>query len=94
MEAVRKMSVKNILIHFDLDVIDLSAFRSQSSANPDVYFERLKKIHPGASFSSLIRALQDINKEFTIRCISIAEYLPWDIMNLQNLLANMPLVNE
>lgn len=94
MDAVRKLNVKNLLIHFDLDVIDLSAFRSQSSAAPDVYFERLKKIHPGASFDSLIQALNAIENEFTIRCISIAEYLPWDVMNLQHLLANMPLIKD
>lgn len=94
MEAVRSMNVQNLLIHFDLDVIDLSIFRSQSSANPDVYFERLKRIRPGASFASLIRVLNDLDNEFVIRCISVAEYLPWDIMNLRHLLANMPLVNR
>ena len=93
-ETVKKMNVRKLLIHFDLDVIDLASFRSQSSAAPDVYFERLKYIHPGASFESLTRALNNLDKEFKICCISIAEYLPWDIMNLKKLLANMPLVKD
>ncbi len=93
-DSLEKMHIDNVLIHFDVDVIDLATFRSQSSANPDVYFERLKYIHPGASFSSLIHALNAIDQKYTIRCISIAEYLPWDIMNLQNLLVQMPLLNK
>lgn len=94
MEAIRKLNVKNLLIHFDLDVIDLSSFRCQSSAAPEVYFERLKYIQPGASFKALSHALNEIDQEFNIRCISIAEFLPWDIMNLKQLLANMPLVKD
>lgn len=92
LEAVRQMNVKRLLLHIDLDVLDLSSFRSQSSANPEVYFERLKTIHPGVSFQALSRALNDINKEFDILCISLAEYLPWDIMNLKKLLSDMPLL--
>lgn len=91
---LQAMHVTNVLIHFDLDVLDLATFRSQSSANPAVYFERLKIIKPGASFASLIRLLQDIDKEYSIIGLTLAEYLPWDLMDLSHMLSELPLLKQ
>ena len=92
--TIKDMHIRKLIIHFDLDVLDLSSFRSQSSANPSVYFERLKLIRPGASFQSLSRLLNDLDKQFDIVGLSLAEYLPWDAMNLANLLAGLPLLKD
>jgi len=93
-DIVKKMNVQKLIIHFDLDVLDLSSFRSQSSANPAVYFERLKLIKPGASFESLSRLLNDLDQHFDIVGLSLAEYLPWDAMNLSKLLSELPLIGH
>lgn len=91
---LKKMKVEKILVHFDLDVLDIISFRSQSSANPEVYFDRLPNIKPGASFHSIGRLLNDINKEYEIVGLSIAEYLPWDTISLYKLLQDLPLLSH
>lgn len=94
LNKLRSMNVANILIHLDIDVLDLSSFRSQSSANPDVYFDRLKIIKPGAAFEAITRLLQDIDRLYNIVGLSIAEYLPWDLMNLSKMLSELPLLRK
>jgi len=94
LDKLKEMNVKNIIVHFDLDVLDLASFRSQSSANPDVYMERLKLIKPGSSFNSIGRLLNDIEVEFNIVGLGITEYLPWDVMALSNLLSQLPLIKS
>ncbi|EFP61298.1 arginase family protein [[Clostridium] innocuum] len=94
LNKLRSMNVANILIHLDIDVLDLSSFRSQSSANPDVYFDRLKIIKPGAAFEAITRLLQDIDHLYNIVGLSIAEYLPWDLMNLSKMLSELPLLRK
>lgn len=91
-DQIDQMNVNKVMIHLDLDVLDLSTFRSQSSANPDVYFERLKKIKRGSSFSAISRLINDIDDHLDIVGLSIAEYLPWDLINLNELLAKLPLL--
>ena len=48
----------------------------------------------GGFFQSLSRLLNDLDKQFDIVGLSLAEYLPWDAMNLANLLAGLPLLKD
>lgn len=79
-----KNGFKKIAIHLDLDVLDPNLFRSLYFSEPGV------KEFPSESgkmtLNELMDILKSIFKENEVVGLTIAEYLPWDALNLKNIL--------
>ncbi|MGQ3478714.1 arginase family protein [Paenibacillus sp. TY11] len=55
-----------IIIHFDLDVLDMREFRSLLVAYPGTYEEYMKRFPQGSSKETIIRVLQDTAKAYDV----------------------------
>jgi arginase len=83
-----------IIIHFDLDVLDLKEFRSLLVAYPGTYEEYTKKTPQGTSMETIIRVLQDVAQSYDVVGIGITEHFPWDSYFLANMLSRLPLIGD
>lgn len=83
-----------VIIHFDLDVLDLREFRSILIANPATYKDMATKVPKGSNIETIIRVLQDVAKAHDIVMLGITEHFPWDAYALQNMLQRLPLIGD
>ncbi|WP_233277713.1 arginase family protein [Paenibacillus durus] len=83
-----------IMIHFDLDVLDMKEFRSLLVAYPGTYEEYKKRFPQGSSMETIIRVLQDAAKSYEVVGLGITEHFPWDSLFLQNMLSRLPLIGD
>ncbi|QVY63443.1 arginase family protein [Cytobacillus gottheilii] len=83
-----EQNIKHLAIHLDLDVLDPSAFRSLIFANPDskepIDFP-MGKMH----FPQLTEIIHEASKVTNLVGLGITEHLPWDSINLKNLLSTV-----
>ncbi|MFD1175309.1 hypothetical protein ACFQ3W_03215 [Paenibacillus puldeungensis] len=83
-----------VIIHFDLDVLDMKEFRSLLVAYPGTYEENKKRFPSGSSMETIIRVLQDVAKSYEVVGLGITEHFPWDALFLQNMLSRLPLIGD
>ncbi|MFC4209900.1 arginase family protein [Pedobacter petrophilus] len=94
-EWLRGIGAKQLAIHFDLDVLDPTLFRSLLFANPDPSVPKIEGSPSGAmNMAQVIRLLSDVSKEVDVVGLTIAEHLPWDSMALKNMLGRLPLIGK
>jgi arginase len=86
---------KHIAIHFDLDVLDPFLFRSLLFSNPDPNVPTIVGSPSGRmKINQVIRLLDDVSKHIEIVGLGITEHLPWDALNLKQMLTNLPLLKK
>lgn len=83
-----------IMIHFDLDVLDMTEFRSLLVAYPETYEEYKDKFPRGVRMETIIRVMQDVAKSYDVVGLGITEHFPWDAYFLQNMLSRLPLIGD
>ncbi len=84
-----KHNIKQLLVHLDLDVLSPTDFRSLLCNQP----------HQGPvdyavgemTLAHIVHLLINASKVADLVGLSIAEYLPWDIINLRNELSKLPI---
>jgi arginase len=83
-----------VIIHFDLDVLDMTQFRSLLVAYPETYEEYKDKFPRGVGMETIIRVLQDVAKAYDVVGLGMTEHFPWDAYFLQNMLSRLPLIGD
>lgn len=83
-----------VIIHFDLDVLDMKEFRSQLVTYPGTYEENTTRFPRGSSMETIIQILQDVAQTYDIVGLGITEHFPWDAYFLQNMLSRLPLIGD
>ncbi|MFD1362390.1 hypothetical protein [Lentibacillus salinarum] len=79
-------------IHFDLDVLDPSIFRSVLHAN---YSEEEIGAPSGKmDFPQVTRLIEDVFNQTEVVELGITEHLPWDAIHLKNMLNSIPILND
>ncbi len=95
LQWLKSTGAKHLAIHFDLDVLDPTLFRSLLFANPDVPASTWDGVAQGKmTMEQVIRLLGDVAKVVDVVGIGIAEHLPWDTLALKNMLTRLPLMGE
>ncbi len=84
---IQRNGFSKLAIHLDLDVLDPNIFRSLYFSEPGV------TEFPAASGKMTLTELLTITKSLSDKSeivgLTIAEYLPWDAINLKNILAQL-----
>jgi arginase len=85
--------IEHLAIHFDLDVLDPSAFRpltfNKPGLRPDAYFGVPRgRMLP----EQVVRLLGDVAQACDVVGLAITEHLPWDTLALRNMLRRLPLM--
>ena len=91
-EEFKKKNIKNIIVHFDLDVLSLNEFRSQYFAEIPIYDDSRKKFKEGTSVSAIVKLINQINDNFNMVGLGITEHLQWDIIVIKEMLEKLPLL--
>ncbi|MFF2910787.1 arginase family protein [Paenibacillus sp. NPDC057934] len=89
---IKQNNIKHLAIHIDLDVLDPKAFRSLIFANPEAHndFSAAGTMQmPG-----LLKLLKELSEETDVVGLGITEHMPWDAMNLKQLLGEIPILNK
>lgn len=86
---IEKSGVRHLAIHLDLDVLDPGLFRSLLFNNPDAD-KPVDAAHGRLSFPRLTGLITDVAARTDVVGLSIAEYMPWDAINLKNMMAAFP----
>ncbi|MCG0589196.1 arginase family protein [Bacillus velezensis] len=84
---IKENGFTKIAVHFDLDVLDPNFFRSLYFSEPGV--TEFPAESGKMTLKELLNILKGVFKENDVVGFTIAEFLPWDSINLKNLLAEL-----
>ncbi len=84
---IDKNKFDHIVIHVDLDVLDPKGFYSQLTMNPNS--EPFETVTGKITISQLTQILKNVDDASQVVGISFAEHMPWDALNLKNMMASM-----
>ncbi|GHB34598.1 arginase family protein [Salinicola rhizosphaerae] len=92
---IEARGIRHLAIHFDLDVLDPSHFRSVLFADPTAPIGSFDGITQGdMNLNSVLRLITDVDTKTDIVGLGITEHLPWDAINLSSVLAKLPLLRS
>jgi arginase len=91
-EWIKESGIKHLAIHLDLDVLDPKAFRSLIFANPEAPYDF--SAAGTMQMPQLLRLIQELSEETDVVGLGITEHMPWDAINLKNLLGEIPILNK
>ncbi|MCV4231482.1 arginase family protein [Virgibacillus sp. LDC1] len=89
---IKQSGIKHLAIHLDLDVLDPNAFRSLLFANPEEPFHLSPK--GTMQMPQLLSLIKELSEVTDVVGLGITEHLPWDSINLKNLLGEIPILNN
>ncbi|KZE70360.1 arginase [Paenibacillus jamilae] len=91
-EWIKESGIKYLAIHLDLDVLDPKAFRSLLFANPEAPYN----LSPAGTMQmpQLLHLIKELSEETDVVGLGITEHMPWDAINLKNLLGEIPILNH
>ena len=78
---IKSTGAKNVMIHFDLDVLD-----------PKEIIAAVGVVPCGLKINEVIRIINDISKEYNLIARTIAEPMPKVAIKLKNMLNQLPLI--
>ena len=87
--------ITHLAIHFDLDVLDFHQFRAVMFARPDDAPGKWDGVAKGKlTLAEAAAVIAQADGAADVVGLGIAEHLPWDAINLKNLLATLPLLRK
>lgn len=89
---IKDNGFNKIAIHLDLDVLDPNLFRSLYFSEPGV--TEFPSESGKMTLKELWNILKGLFKENDVVGLTIAEYLPWDAINLKNILSESDIFSQ
>ncbi|GAS81672.1 arginase family protein [Paenibacillus amylolyticus] len=89
---IKETGIKHLAIHLDLDVLDPNMFRSLLFAKPGEPYV----FSPAGTMQlpHLLQLIKELSEETDVVGLGITEHMPWDAINLKNLLGEIPILNQ
>ncbi|WP_439291327.1 MULTISPECIES: arginase family protein [Rahnella] len=92
-EWIEKENIEYLAIHIDLDVLDPSLFRSVLFARPGRGEHDFGNVAEGKlTIENVLNLIAQATSKAQPVGLTIAEHLPWDMLNLKNMLSALPLI--
>ncbi len=89
LDWIEENHIEHLAIHFDLDVLDPALFRSLLFSRPGGL--PIDASSGKMTLPQIARLIKEVSQKTDVVCLSIAEHLPWDAINLHDFLAEMPI---
>jgi arginase len=87
--------IEHLAIHFDLDVLDPSAFRPVTFNKPGLPPEAFPGVARGRMLpDQVVRLLRDVARACDVVGLAITEHLPWDTLAMRDMLRRLPLMTS
>jgi len=80
-EWIKGTGAKHILIHFDMDVLD-----------PNEIIAAVGVVPNGMKIKEVVRVINDINNEFDVVGLTVAEPMPRTAIRIKNMLKELPMM--
>lgn len=84
----------HLYVHFDIDVMDPTTFYATYFNNPSLTEIPDNAAKGSASQKDTWQFLTDINDQYDLVGLTIAEYLPWSAQQLQHLMSNLKIFRD
>jgi arginase len=95
LDWIAEERIEHLAIHFDLDVLDPSAFRPLLFNKPGLPPDAYSGVARGRMLpDQVVRLLRDVARACDMVGLSITEHLPWDTLAMRNMLRQLPLMNS
>ncbi|MFA5630816.1 MAG: arginase family protein [Porticoccaceae bacterium] len=95
LEWVRQSGASKVAVHFDLGVLDAAKYSFLLFNDPSAAPGAWDGIAQGRmSFEDVSRILNQVNEVADVVGLALAEYLPWDAIQLSKSLKTLPLMNK
>jgi arginase len=92
---LRATGAKHVAVHFDLDVLDASLFRSLTFSKPGAPAPTDDDIQAGhMTLAQVVRLLSDVARQVDVVGLGITEHTPWDAIALRDALLELPLIGK
>jgi len=92
---VEEEQIKVLAIHLDLDVLSTANFGSLLFENPNVPEDAYEGIAQGEiTMADVVKVINVASEKTQVVGLGIAEHLPWDSLNLKNMLEQLPLLGK
>ena len=85
-------SIRHLIVHFDVDILDPNRFRSQIFASPEPI--SINWAEGEMNLGQIGRLIDDVSKHTSVVGLGITEHMPWDANALRHLLSNLPLLKN
>ena len=93
LEWIDREGIEYLAIHLDLDVLDPSLFRSVLFAMPGRGKHDFGDVAEGKlTIEDVLNLIAQATSKTVPVGLTIAEHLPWDMLNLKNMLSVLPLM--
>lgn len=94
LDWIASQHIEHLAIHFDLDVLDPSAFRPLLFNKPGLPPDAFPGVPRGRMLpDQVVRLLRDVASACDVVGLAITEHLPWDTLAMRNMLRQLPLLN-
>ncbi|MTH53882.1 arginase family protein [Bacillus mangrovi] len=87
---IKQAGIQHLAIHLDLDVLDSASFRSLLFANPESPY--LVSPKGTMQISRLLELMDLLSAETNVVGLGITEHMPWDAINMKNMLERFPIL--
>lgn len=93
MEWISREKIEYLAIHIDLDVLNPQLFRSVLFAKPGRGAHDFGDVAEGQlTIEDVLKLIAQVTSEAEPVGLTIAEHMPWDMLNLKNMLSALPLI--
>lgn len=93
MRWLNESGIEVLAIHLDLDVLDPHSFRSLLFAKPGRGKHDFGDVAEGKlTIPDVLKLIGEVTTEKQVVGMTIAEHMPWDALNLQEMLKKLPLL--
>lgn len=90
---IQDVGIEHLAIHLDLDVLDPSLFRALGFAKPQTDPVVAAASRKGSmTFDEVVALIVDVSRQANVVALGITEHLPWEAVNLQNMLKQIPIL--
>ena len=92
-EWIAERGIKHLAVHFDLDVLDPHQFRSVLFARPGRGEHDFGDVAEGQiNIQDVVELVSAVAGATDVVGLTISEHLPWDAINLREMLTRLPLI--
>lgn len=93
LDWIAREKIEYLAIHFDLDVLDPALFRSVLFARPGRGEHEFGDVAEGKlTIEDVLRLINQATSKAEPVGLTLAEHMPWDMVNLRNMLSELPLL--
>ena len=95
LQWIEATGIEYLAIHFDLDALHPAIFRSTGFAKPQMSEDTQPNPRAGhMTFDQVREIVSRVSAATDVVALGITEHMPWDALNLKELLAGLPILRE